>query len=531
MRWDAGTYFILGTSLAEGKGYRLLNEPGQIEAIQYPPLLPAIIAIEERILGSQDPTRIGIALRWTFLAFSLLYIACGFLFARLFLPRLWAVSLALICLLNYQMYFMSTLCFSELPFAFTSTLFGCLYFRKKQGRIVRLLVPCAAVASYLLRSIGIALLAAWVTDAVLRKQYRSAAMRSVMALIPIILWQYHVHSVESRPEYKRPYYAYQRDPSMFYNVSYAANVSLKDPFRPALGKASTRDFIDRFLGNLPSVPTDLGEAVSSIGLLWKGHLRALNGFLKPFAIPPWPIDFCLALLGWLVIGGIAYQLWRGPRFVALFLLLTVAAICMTPWAGQVPRYMAPVEPFLLLALFACVRGLREAAGRISAGRARRIAGGVTLLIILLLLTESAISLIGGVKNFRASAIYEDAGGAKKQYWLWHYPPSFASVEAALKWISAHANPHAVVAISMPHWAYLRTGLTTVMPPFETDPFKAEKLLYSVPVTYLVLEDMIMEDQFNTRFSAVIRKSLEKWALVYKSADGHVSVYQRIGSPT
>ena len=40
LRYDASTYFILGTSLAEGKGYRLLNEPGEIEATQYQPLLP-----------------------------------------------------------------------------------------------------------------------------------------------------------------------------------------------------------------------------------------------------------------------------------------------------------------------------------------------------------------------------------------------------------------------------------------------------------------------------------------------------------
>lgn len=34
LRWDSGAYCILGTSLAEGKGYRLLNEPGEIEAVQ-----------------------------------------------------------------------------------------------------------------------------------------------------------------------------------------------------------------------------------------------------------------------------------------------------------------------------------------------------------------------------------------------------------------------------------------------------------------------------------------------------------------
>ena len=28
LRYDAGVYYILGTSLAEGRGYRLLSEPG-----------------------------------------------------------------------------------------------------------------------------------------------------------------------------------------------------------------------------------------------------------------------------------------------------------------------------------------------------------------------------------------------------------------------------------------------------------------------------------------------------------------------
>src|SRR5262245_61065689 len=32
LRWDASTYYVLGTSLSQGKGYRMLNEPGEIEA-------------------------------------------------------------------------------------------------------------------------------------------------------------------------------------------------------------------------------------------------------------------------------------------------------------------------------------------------------------------------------------------------------------------------------------------------------------------------------------------------------------------
>ncbi len=36
LRWDGGVYYLLGTSLAEGRGYRLLNEPGEIEARAVP---------------------------------------------------------------------------------------------------------------------------------------------------------------------------------------------------------------------------------------------------------------------------------------------------------------------------------------------------------------------------------------------------------------------------------------------------------------------------------------------------------------
>src|SRR3982750_3130125 len=59
LRWDAGVYYVLGTSLATGHGYRILSEPGSPEAVQYPPLLPAIVALYARAFGSIDPAVIG----------------------------------------------------------------------------------------------------------------------------------------------------------------------------------------------------------------------------------------------------------------------------------------------------------------------------------------------------------------------------------------------------------------------------------------------------------------------------------------
>src|SRR5262245_12064474 len=67
-RCDAGVYYILGTPLITGHGYRLLNEPGCPEALQYPPLLPAIVALYERALGSTDPAVVGPWLRISYAA-------------------------------------------------------------------------------------------------------------------------------------------------------------------------------------------------------------------------------------------------------------------------------------------------------------------------------------------------------------------------------------------------------------------------------------------------------------------------------
>src|SRR5690242_19463144 len=63
LRWDGSVYYLLGTSLAQGHGYRIPSEPGSPEATQYPPMLPAFIALHERILAGTDPALVGQWLR------------------------------------------------------------------------------------------------------------------------------------------------------------------------------------------------------------------------------------------------------------------------------------------------------------------------------------------------------------------------------------------------------------------------------------------------------------------------------------
>ena len=132
LRWDASTYYILGTALAEGKGYRLLNEPGDIKAVQYPPLLPSIIAIYQRTMGTSDYIPVGWALRLTYFRLSGLYLRAVYALARRMLSPLHAFFASAITGLSVNSFFYpSETLYAELPFALVSILFLLCY--RKQG--------------------------------------------------------------------------------------------------------------------------------------------------------------------------------------------------------------------------------------------------------------------------------------------------------------------------------------------------------------------------------------------------------------
>src|SRR5213592_1806833 len=100
LRYDAGVYYLLGTSLAEGKGYRLLNEPGELQAIQYPPLLPLFAAAHQRLAGTNNFAVAGHLLRFSFLAIFLAFIIAAYRLSSHYLAPGLAFLATLITLLQ-----------------------------------------------------------------------------------------------------------------------------------------------------------------------------------------------------------------------------------------------------------------------------------------------------------------------------------------------------------------------------------------------------------------------------------------------
>ena len=203
LRWDGSVYYVLGTSIAEGKGYRLLNEPGDIQAIQYPPLLPVLAAAHQTVLGTSDPVVVGRWLKLTYFCFHAALIFATYFMLKMFFPRWLAFGGALALLLNVQTIFHSNLFFAEIPFALVTVLFVLC---NRQGRtgVYKTLAAVLAVTAFLLRTAGLALFAAWVVESVAQKRFRQAAMRLLIAAIPFFGWNAYVLHVERSPVLQRP---------------------------------------------------------------------------------------------------------------------------------------------------------------------------------------------------------------------------------------------------------------------------------------------------------------------------------------
>ena len=524
LRYDAGVYYVLGTSLAEGRGYRILSEPGAIQAVQYPPLLPALVALHQRLAGTSDPAIAGHWLRITYAVLFLGYILGVYYLASRFLPAGFAFLTALITLLHVHTSWMSDLLFAEIPFALTTVLF--LLAASSSGRVRAGASGVLAVASYLLRSIGIAALAAWVAESFLRRNPRQLIARGVVSLIPLLGWQLYIRQVQASPEYAHPAYAYQRAPYQYYNVSYQENLRYVDPFVPELGTVSAGAMVARMGGALLKMPSSLGEAVSSRAEWSESQIERLNAEVLSTPIPIWIVQIPLVLLGLVSLGGLVLLAQRGEWLIPMYVLGSIALVGLTPWPGQFERYLAPLTPVLALALLLALLTLRSRLRSSPMPWARRMGTIVLVVVLAGVLGQESFAIYKVYTKQHRVATYLDAHGVPHEQRLFFYTQAWRTHDAALDWLRGTVRPEDIIATSTPHWAYLKTGARAILPPFEADVAAARRLLEAVPVRYLVVDSLEFVDVSRRYAAPVARAYSREWQLIYSSPDSTSRIYRR-----
>jgi hypothetical protein len=521
LRWDGGVHYLLGTSLAQGKGYRLLNEPGEIQAVQYPPLLPAVVAAHQLALGTSDPTIVG---RWLRLSSFLVFVAYGLValwFLRSYLPPRRALLGALLSVFCLHAWFLSDTLFPEISFSVATVLF-LIFARSRGNRAHAVLAYGCALASYALRTVGIAAFAVWVLESVIRRRFREALIRAVLVLLPVAGWQAYVASAERSEAYQHPAYEYQRAPYLFYNVSYARNVVLRDPFTPEKGQVR---IVRRIVRSALDLPANFGGTLSASRGYLQMFLRWLlgEGPIESRVIT-WGVFILLSTFGMLITGGILLLLLQRHSLVPLYLLAYSAAICLTPFPEQYERYLMPVAPLLALAAIVCLDAAAAWLPRPARAPKREWPLSVTGAVLgTALLMQMAVTVYVYVRQYQPIA-YVDARGESLAYKLFYYNESQRGFDEAVEYVRAHADAAHVVAAGTPHWIHLRTGLKTVMPPFERDVDTAQRLLDSVPVRYLVIgRDVVGTERYTV---PVVQRFADRWEAVHATAVGGWTVYRR-----
>ena len=485
-RWDASSYYVLGTALAEGKGYRLLNEPGEIQAVQYPPLLPMFVAAIQRTIGTHDYFKVGSVLRFASLILSALFLLMTYILARQFFSPGPALLVGIITALSFSTFIgPSDVLYADLPFALVAI--GFLVVQQKSDRALFATASGVfAVAAYLLRTAGIALLLAWIAESLFRRRFRQAALRTAIAAVPVLLWQGYVWKVTHSDAYHHPAYSYQRAAYNYPNVTYGENSRLIAPFQPELGRMRANDLANRLARNVVAVPIALGE--SAVIPSW--FVPFLSRGLRSLHLPTshqWPQLLSASLyVGLFAVGLLALigaiLIAKGRRwFVSLYFAVTLGLVVMTPWQDQFWRYLASMTPLSLIFVFVTISALRNRFDSPNSGWRKTAGVAVTIVLVVAILSVQARS---------------------------------------------HARADAVIATTVPHLAYLRTEHKAVLPPFERDPDKALHLLDEVSVTYLVL-DQFKRPGISERYAApLVAAKPAQWQLVFSAPGGKSEVYER-----
>jgi hypothetical protein len=273
------------------------------------------------------------------------------------------------------------------------------------------------------------------------------------------------------------------------------------------------------------IPEKVGELVSAEAVSWLSLTPWGPSFWERARF--WLASRVAPVLGLVALAGLVILARRGEWLVPLYVLGSLVLIVLTPWPGQYLRYLMPLGPVMAVAtavtLSTVVATLRRRPGRLS-GRAAW-APAVAIMVVLFAAQANAIRR---AYTWGVETSYVGRDGRPVRYRLFWYDRPWQQLDAAIDWVARHAAPGDVVITSTPHWVYLRTGLQSVMPPFEADPARAAQLMASVPRRrYLILDHLDFLDVSGRYGGPVVAAFPQHWRLVFRNEPLGASVYEYV----
>ncbi len=454
---DDAWYILLAKSLAQGDGYRLISSAVTPIMPVVPPGFPLLLA-PVFVVRPEFPDNVlllkAVSIAAMFGAGALFY---SYLVRQRAMPAGQAGVVALATVLTPGLVFLATS--TVMPESvFTLTQLATVVLLERGTRVSQApardgmsphsgsqphrpgyaaLAGVMAAATMLIRTAGVAALAAGALYLIARRSWRAAAAFTGAALICLVPWfAYSAAHAPTRAE--------SAEHGGTIAFAYSDLLSMRQPSDSRAGRANAGDLSARVARNIVNVfgrdaggvfvpaffrgPDESGQEVVALG--GTVGLRAASMGLAPATIV---VSFILSAV---VLLGVGAGLRRGLTAAHILVAVTVAMVLLVP--GRTFRYVLPIAPFLWMYL---ADGLRAA----TRGRAAVVRIALFCLIGLQLLDH----------------------GQYVRLKMRGPPPEWLEdqreVDELLSWMASNLPGDGAVATTNPGLVYLRTGRKTLAP--------------------------------------------------------------------
>ena len=453
---DDAWYVLLGRALARGEGYRLVSSAATPILPVVPPGFPAILSLVFR-LSPEFPQNVF----WLKSVSIAAMLGVGLLTYRYVVdyrsvPWQVGVGISLGTTLTPGFVFLATstvMAESVFTFGLLLTIItaeaSVRTTDKAAGGRKILLAGVFAAATMLVRSTGVALVAAVALSLLKKRGWKGAATFGAVAAACLLPWMFYARAHEPRDVQRR-----EHGGSIAY--AYTNSLRMKQAADPQSGQVTLRDLPPRIGRNLINVfgrdvggvfvPTFLrGPGESGEEVIALGGLLGLTGGSMGNANATLCISFAFSSI--MLIGFVSAARTRHTA-AELLVPISLAMIVVVPFFTF--RYVLPLAPFLF---FYLAEGLRTAARwgeRLVKGTRRdpwRAARVILLCVIGLDVADHVQYILDASRPNRAAAVDWLADGEE--------------IDTVLDWMNRTLPPEGAVATTNPGLVFLVTGRKTL----------------------------------------------------------------------
>jgi len=544
---DNARYMILGKSISQGIGFKLINYPENPPDYKAYPGFPLILSFFYFILGSKFiESNILIVSKIIVVSCFILSVLFFYLVAKKDLDRLTLLLASIFFITHpellsfsskvmtetvYNLFLLITLYFYNLNYREISEESNIKYLNnsksnysenessrlnlnfeilryaqddndkhsedknnlferiKKHLNLNFILLIFFSIFTFLIRPIGIFIILAIFIQIFLSENKIRSGIYFVFTLVPVILWNLRA-MISNKVSY----------------VSEFFKVNLSDYSE---GNIDFIKFFERAKSNFDYYfKAVFSQLTNGLKDILKGNISNFFEILKIKDL--YFIAILLSII--LVILGIIYFLKKKKYIYTIYLILYFIGLHMWPWQSE--RLTVCVIPILIILFSSGVLFFKEIILKISTKKIIKIfASTVLILTFIIFLTGS---IYGGYLVINKSLDYKN----NKKF---IYGKSWENFYDAMYWLKENSYDGSSILSRSNFLVYIITNRETISFPYSDDEQKQKK--------YLNKSDFIIQDKTNERFMKyvypIIEKYKENFKTVYEAGNGGTVAYKRL----